>query len=1044
MAADADIIWNNQKHAALDKRPGEKKDEDKQPKIREERSASRPSTSDSQSRDRRVRLVCDLHGPGSHDTQGCRVLNQAKASGQAPPTRSSERARKPSRAALLTQLLEALQHNSDSSRTAMASGSSSGRPKQDGEVRRNRGAEDGDGRRGRGSNSSGAGFSGRTTCSYCARPDHDASKCLIQYPERASEGWLPREAGLKQLFLANLKEAQAKAKSQEGRKSAAASVKAQEYDEEDEEEDEDDYQSTRSAAHVSYACASAAQSLACGPQISGSGSARPWYDNSDYARAVQQMYDDLQGDHAAAMATLTAQQVPVAFDTREILPDVYPPPRVPPRPKEGNNLEAADFTLRIPMSELCEAVAKNLRHAGQAPTSAQAPEAVRAAQLQDLRKLVRQQDLLLTKILGYADMPLETLLSGRVPPASGQDEEMSDLMERNPKTAEYFRERQLMFYYPLGAITFKGSLGKLVALRDHCANVNLIGHSTAGRLGLRYCSTKTLLSTSAEDNHKRKLHDLLCSTRYHAKKALTTAAAPIKGLARAGAAAIAAAASPLKGTALACAAAVEASMQRTTEVTMEPKDQPPRVGGTHASTVGLDGVSLTSQLLAMGGLLSNAASGSPGLAPVAEQGWRSRGAPSPSFAAALATVESFTFDGKTAVTAYERYIVAAKKCPDTGLWTQHRMAQDYRSVNAHTPQDQYGLHRPEEIFQQVGKAKLFSKLDLRQGFLQIPTSEKDQAKTAFWVGNKLVCYNRMPYGLKNASAKFQRVMDYEISKAKLDHCAISFIDDVLIWSDTQHEKDVATVLDMLHSCGLRAHPDKSIFAADVIEYLGHNLSTFGISPHQAKVAAIMGLQPPKNVSELRTQLGFINYYRCYCPQMSRIASDLNKLLKKDHQPLLYLMSSEGLTGQYARFALALQEYNFTVEHRPGVKHQNADTLSRNPSASTTDNSGARLDEEEDATNAPRGQLLKVSCLSAKHECEAFKADVHAAKAAAPFSEALFPSPEEALQAWNGWGWEQFQPPPDASDEEAAHDRNRLRSSALEWRSARWRALRREA
>lgn len=85
---------------------------------------------------------------------------------------------------------------------------------------------------------------------------------------------------------------------------------------------------------------------------------------------------------------------------------------------------------------------------------------------------------------------------------------------------------------------------------------------------------------------------------------------------------------------------------------------------------------------------------------------------------------------------------------------------------------------------------------------------------------------------------------------------------------------------MLQKCGLRAHPDKSIFWADVIEYLGHNLSTHGISPHHAKVAGIMALQPPKNVAELRTQLGFANYYRCYVPAMSQRLVDLNRLLKK--------------------------------------------------------------------------------------------------------------------------------------------------------------------
>lgn len=69
-------------------------------------------------------------------------------------------------------------------------------------------------------------------------------------------------------------------------------------------------------------------------------------------------------------------------------------------------------------------------------------------------------------------------------------------------------------------------------------------------------------------------------------------------------------------------------------------------------------------------------------------------------------------------------------------------------------------------------------------------------------------------------------------------------------------------------------------------------------------------------------------------------------LVTDHQPLLYCISLEGLTGQCAHFVLIMQEFNFVIKHLPGVKHQNVDTLSQHPHSSTIDNSGARPDEEE--------------------------------------------------------------------------------------------------
>ncbi|KXZ41422.1 hypothetical protein GPECTOR_476g406 [Gonium pectorale] len=202
--------------------------------------------------------------------------------------------------------------------------------------------------------------------------------------------------------------------------------------------------------------------------------------------------------------------------------------------------------------------------------------------------------------------------------------------------------------------------------------------------------------------------------------------------------------------------------------------------------------------------------------------------------------------------------------PKTAYWMDNKLMMYTRMP--------YGLKNASAKFQRV--------MDYELGKANL---SHYQPKTAYWMDNKLMMYTRMPYGLKNASAKFQRVMDYELGKANLSHCAVSFIDDVLIFSETpeEHVQHVAAVLDMLHSCGLRAHPDKSIFGADVIEYLGHNLSSQGISPHHAKVAAILALHPPRNVAELRSQLGFINYYRCYIPAMSQLVMDLNKLLKKD-------------------------------------------------------------------------------------------------------------------------------------------------------------------
>ena len=122
-----------------------------------------------------------------------------------------------------------------------------------------------------------------------------------------------------------------------------------------------------------------------------------------------------------------------------------------------------------------------------------------------------------------------------------------------------------------------------------------------------------------------------------------------------------------------------------------------------------------------------------------------------------------------------------------GNWTEKRFCIDFRKLNEHTLTDHAGPPLPEQLFQDIGEDCIFSKLDLRAGFHQIPVHPDDQPKTTFWWGNKTYCFNRLPFGLKNATAYFQRVMDYEIARAQLQDNVKCFVDDVLIHSRTPAE-----------------------------------------------------------------------------------------------------------------------------------------------------------------------------------------------------------------------------------------------------------------
>ena len=227
-------------------------------------------------------------------------------------------------------------------------------------------------------------------------------------------------------------------------------------------------------------------------------------------------------------------------------------------------------------------------------------------------------------------------------------------------------------------------------------------------------------------------------------------------------------------------------------------------------------------------------------------------------------------------------VIVAKKDAD-GQLTDSRFCIDYRRINDATTADLYPMPLPEEIFRECRGARVFSKLDLRAGYHQIPLTEGCRNVTAFWWNNNLWRYKRLPFGLKNAPAEFQKRVDLHLGQAGLLHCCRAFMDDLIIFSPDgdSHAEHVSAVLDCLQAPGLRVHPQKSCFCAPGVEYLGHFISAQGLSPTAAKVAAIRAVPPPRNVRELRSRLGHFNYYRCYLPGFSTLAKPLTEPTRKD-------------------------------------------------------------------------------------------------------------------------------------------------------------------
>ncbi|CAI5460577.1 unnamed protein product [Closterium sp. Yama58-4] len=171
-------------------------------------------------------------------------------------------------------------------------------------------------------------------------------------------------------------------------------------------------------------------------------------------------------------------------------------------------------------------------------------------------------------------------------------------------------------------------------------------------------------------------------------------------------------------------------------------------------------------------------------------------------------------------------------------------------------------------------------LDLRQGFNQIPIKEEDRKKTAFHGPDGLYEWKFMPFGMKNAPALFQRVMDSVLRNVPAAAC---YIDDVVVFSASaeQHVKDVSDTLAAIRDAGLTCHPKKCSFGNSSVKYLGFEVQGGQLSIQQAKVEVLDRVSAPKDRSTLRVVLGFLNYYRKFVPNFSRTAAVLNKLLREE-------------------------------------------------------------------------------------------------------------------------------------------------------------------
>lgn len=211
-------------------------------------------------------------------------------------------------------------------------------------------------------------------------------------------------------------------------------------------------------------------------------------------------------------------------------------------------------------------------------------------------------------------------------------------------------------------------------------------------------------------------------------------------------------------------------------------------------------------------------------------------------------------------------------------------------------------------------AKWFSTLDLASGYNQVPVAEADRFKTAFCTPFGLFEFNRMPFGLCNAPSTFQRLMERIFGDQSFQSLLL-YLDDVIVFSATvkQHLHRLELVLDRLRQQNLKIKLSKCCFFRPEVRYLGHVVSSAGVSTDPEKISAVAKWARPQNLQELRSFLGFASYHR-------------RCLVYTDNNPLSHLQTAK-LGALEQRWANQLTDFDLEIKYKPGRSNVNADALS---------------------------------------------------------------------------------------------------------------------
>lgn len=204
-----------------------------------------------------------------------------------------------------------------------------------------------------------------------------------------------------------------------------------------------------------------------------------------------------------------------------------------------------------------------------------------------------------------------------------------------------------------------------------------------------------------------------------------------------------------------------------------------------------------------------------------------------------------------------------------------RLCIDPRDLNHAIKRPHHPTRTVEEVAVKMKGATVFSVLDAKASFWQIPLDHESSLLTTFSTPSGRYRFLRMPYGISSASDVFQRTMEQLFGDLP---CEI-IVDDILIGgrNKKEHDRNLRLVLDRAREIGLRLNIKKCRFGVREVSYVGHVFTSNGLQPDPAKVSAITNMPPPEDVPAIQRFLGMVTYLAKFVPNLSEVAAPLREL-----------------------------------------------------------------------------------------------------------------------------------------------------------------------